>query len=82
MDWIGLSAEEWTAVQAAAQGVANPWFIQRSRVLANWAAILEGGSEDVRADGVRGPGLARTGTGKPGPELYPGVHFRRTCPWI
>jgi len=37
------SPEDWQAILEAAKGVANPWFTQRSRVLANWGALLEGG---------------------------------------
>ena len=39
------SPEEWAAIQKAAEGVVNPWFIQRSRVLNNWAGILESGTQ-------------------------------------
>ena len=39
------SPEEWGRIEQAAQGVPNPWFEQRSRVLSDWAAILEAGVE-------------------------------------
>ncbi len=42
--------EEWEAMQAAAQGVRNPFMSNRSRVLSDWGGMLEGGqaSDDLR----------------------------------
>ncbi len=41
---------EWSAITNAAAGVRNPFFANRSRVLANWGGYLEGGtdSDDFR----------------------------------
>jgi len=41
----GETQAEWAEIQKAAQGVPNPWFSQRSRVLSNWAGILEAGTQ-------------------------------------
>lgn len=38
---------DWTAIEKAAQGVVDPWFSQRSRVLSSWAGILEAGTESL-----------------------------------
>ena len=41
------SAAEWEAILAAAKDRPNPWFAQRSRVLNNWASVLEGGTQHM-----------------------------------
>jgi len=45
--WFGRSGEsdaDWQQIERAAKRTANPWFANRSRVLADWAGILESGT--------------------------------------
>ncbi len=52
---------EWREIQAAAEGVRNPFMSNRSRILSDWGGILEGGTD---SDDFRFRSAARVRVGR------------------